>query len=206
MNIRPQHIAFARLADLVEGRLPAPEQTEARAHLDACPRCAGQASELQRVTQLMRVDDSTDAPRDVLFNTVGMFRTLRATEKAPSLVRRILATLNFDSGSQMLAFGVRSGQAAPARQLLFSAGDVSVDLRLARGGEGWTISGQVLGPCDGGGRVELMLADATEATTGAELNDLCEFVLLPPVKAGVYTLRLRLDETEVEIPELDLRA
>ncbi|MGB8507592.1 MAG: hypothetical protein WCD76_04240, partial [Pyrinomonadaceae bacterium] len=155
------------------------------------------------ITGLMRADDSVDAPRDVLLSTVGMFR---AKAKAPSLLRRLLATLDFDSGSHALAFGVRSGQAAPARQLLFNAGDVSVDLRLARGGEGWTISGQVLGPCEDGGRVELIRSGESEATTGAELNDLCEFVVLPPVEAGVYTLRLWLGEVEIEIPELDLRA
>ncbi|MCA1592099.1 MAG: zf-HC2 domain-containing protein [Acidobacteria bacterium] len=205
MTINPRHIPFARLADMIEGRLPAPEQAETRAHLEACERCTGQAAKLQRITQLMRADDSQDAPRDVLFNTISMFRSRHATEKAPGILRRVLAALNFDSGSQPLAFGVRSGQAATARQLLFKAGDVSVDLRLAQGGEGWTVSGQVLGPC-GGGQVEMVRDGETEPAVRAGLNNLCEFVMLPPVAAGIYTLRLRLDDVEVEIPELDLRA
>jgi len=205
MTNNPQHIPFAQLADLIEGRLPAPEQVETSAHLEACERCAGQAAQLRRVTQLMRADDSRDAPRDVLFNTISIFSARRTTLKVPGVVRRILATLNFDSGSQPLAFGVRSGQAAPARQLLFDAGDVSVDLRLARGSEGWTISGQVLGPCGSDGQVEMVRVGDTEATVRAGLNSLCEFVLLPPVPAGIYTLRLRLDGVEVDIPGLDLR-
>lgn len=204
MPNRPQHIAFARLADLVEGRLPENAEAETRAHLATCARCAGQAAELERVTHLMLTDESVDAPRDLLSGAINLFRG-RASRREPQGLRRLLAMLSFDSGSSTPAFGVRSGQAAPARQLLFSAGELSVDLRLAEGGEGWTISGQVLGPCDGG-EVEIIPASETQARVRAALNNLCEFILLPPVAPGLYTVRLRLGETEVEIPELDLRA
>ena len=65
-------------------------------------------------------------------------------------------------------------------------------------------SGQVLGPCTGG---EVELVDAAGSTAArAALNDLCEFTLLPPTPDGTYALRLRLDDAEVEIPELSLKA
>src|ERR671916_835931 len=91
-----------------------------------------------------------DAPPALVSGVVRMFRARRAQSEAPGLLRRLVAALAFDSSSLTPAFGVRSGQAAPARQLLFSAGDLDVDLRLAQGSEGWTVSGQVLGPCTGG--------------------------------------------------------
>ncbi|HYE14265.1 MAG TPA: hypothetical protein VD968_07490 [Pyrinomonadaceae bacterium] len=204
MRLTGQHIPFARLADLVEGRLAADAADETRAHLSACERCSAQAAQLERVTGLMRADHSEDAPRDVLFNAVGLFRARRsAAEERPGLLRRLVASLTFDSSARTTpAFGLRSGQTAPARQLLFSAGDFDIDVRLAAGGEGWTVSGQVLGPC-GGGEVE-MVAGGREAAHAA-LNDLCEFTL-PPVPEGSYTLRLRLEGVEVEVPELSLRA
>ena len=204
MEIDSHHIPFARLADYVEGRLGAEERAADRAHLESCRRCAGQSAELERLTALMRADTSEDAPRDVVAGAVGLFRAqaARAADKAPSLLRRLLATLSFDSQQLTPAFGVRSGQAAPARQLLFSAGDVDVDLRLAHGDEGWTVSGQVLGPCKGG-RVSLETAGGPEVE--AELNSLCEFIL-PHVPGGSYSLRLRTDDYEVEIPGLELRA
>ncbi|HVF57884.1 MAG TPA: hypothetical protein VM934_17160 [Pyrinomonadaceae bacterium] len=206
MKIAPHHISFARLADLVEGRLTSGDAAEAQAHISGCRRCSQQATELGRVTQLMRTDTSKDAPRDVLLNAVEMFRARPVAEEKPGFLRRLVATLSFDSSSLTPAFGVRSGQAAPARQLLFSTGKMDVDLRLAPGGEGWTVSGQVLGPCPAGGRVEIEGSrEAVGAAESAELNNLCEFIL-PPVPAGSYTLRLRLDDLEVEIPELDLRA
>lgn len=202
MRLTRQHIPFARLADLVEGRLAAEDARAARAHLAECADCSEQSARLERLTTLMRTDTSEDAPRDVLSNAVRLFRASRP-EGAPGLLRRVVAALTFDSSTLTPAFGVRSGQAAPARQLLFSAGDFDVDLRLAPGGDGWTVSGQVLGPC-AGGEVEAA-AGGGEAAARAALNDLCEFTLAP-VPEGVYTLRLRVGEVEVEIPELSLRA
>ena len=199
MRLTRHHIPFARLADLAEGRLAAEDERAARTHLADCADCSEQATRLAGLTALMRADATEDAPRDVLMQAVSLFRARRA-ERSPSLLRRVVAALTFDSSTLTPAFGVRSGQAAPARQLLFSAGDFDVDLRLAAGGEGWTVSGQVLGPCDGG-EVEV---EAGARRESAGLNDLCEFTL-PPVPEGVYTLRLRVGEVEVEIPELSLR-
>lgn len=206
MKLTTRHIAFARLADLAEGRLTPAERARDDAHLASCGRCSARAAELRGLTTLMRTDDSTDAPRDLVAGVIGMF-TSPASERAPGLLRRVLATLSFDSSALTPVFGVRSGQAAPARQLLFSAGGFDVDLRLAEGHDGWTISGQVLGPCDGGGRVEVFdESDADRAVVvSTTLNDLCEFTL-PPVAAGAYTLRLRLADVEVEDPGLDLTA
>lgn len=204
MSLTPSHINFERLADMAEGRLSAEETAGARAHLASCTRCSSQAAQLERVAMLMRSDTSVDAPRDLVFGVVQSFHS-RRTESAPGLLRRIVAALTFDSSTRTPAFGVRSGQTAPARQLLFGAGDFDVDLRLAAGEEGWTVSGQVLGPCEGG-RVEAFAAGVLEeAAARASLNDLCEFTL-PPVPEGVYALRLRLNDTEIEIPELSLRA
>src|SRR5215208_1219124 len=203
MRLTPRHIPFARLADLAEGRLSAAEAAEERAHLADCTTCSAQAAQLGHLSALMRADASEDAPPELVASVVRMFRARRAEGEQPGLLRRLVAALTFDSSSLRPAFGVRSGQAAPARQLLFSAGDFDVDLRLAQGPEGWTVSGQVLGPCRGG-EVELVAADGPTAARAA-LNELCEFTL-PPRPEGSYALRLRLDEAEVEIPGLSLKA
>ena len=204
MRLTPRHIPFARLAELAEGRLSPEEAAEERAHLADCTSCSAQAAQLGHLAALMRADTSEDAPPELVASVVRMFRARHAQGTEPGLLRRLVAALTFDSSSLQPAFGVRSGQAAPARQLLFSAGDLDVDLRLAPGSEGWTVSGQVLGACKGG-EVELIDAEGSTAAR-ATLNELCEFTLLPPTPDGTYALRLRLDEAEVEIPELSLRA
>jgi len=204
MKLAPKHIPFERLADMAEGR--AAETTrEDREHLEACRACAGQLAEVERVTGLMRADNSVDAPRDVFMNAVQLFSARPARESlAAGFLRRVVASLSFDSRAPGLAFGVRAGQTADApRQLIFGAGELDVDLRLAPVAEGWAVSGQVLGQC-AGGWAELGGASGEAGAARAELNELCEFALTP-VPAGSYTLRLSLGDLLVEIPDLDLR-
>jgi hypothetical protein len=137
-------------------------------------------------------------------NAVQLFSAHTPRESlAAGILRRVVASLSFDSRAPGLAFGVRGGQNADApRQLIFGAGDVDVDLRLAPVAEGWAVSGQVLGSC-AGGWAELGGASDDESAARAELNELCEFALTP-VPAGSYTLRLSLGDLLVEIPNLDL--
>ena len=188
---------------MAEGRLAPDDTRDVRAHLDACTTCAGQLAEVERVTNLMRADTSVDAPRDVFLNAVQLIHVRPARDGVVAgVLRRLVASLSFDSGAQGLAFGVRSGRAEVSRQLIFSAGEVDVDLRLAPAAEGWAVSGQVLGEC-AGGWAELGGADTGGDAARAELNELCEFAL-PTVPAGSYTLRLGLGDTLVEIPGLDL--
>lgn len=202
MKLAPNHTPFERLADLAEGRIAPGDERALRAHLAACPTCAGEFAEVERVTNLMRADNSVDPPRDVLMSAVRLFDSRPAREGVVAgVIRRVVASLTFDSLAPGLAFGVRSSQTVASRQLIFSAGDVDVDLRLAATSEGWAVSGQILGEC-AGGRAELSGADE-EAGARAELNKLCEFALTP-VPAGSYTLRLDLGDTLVEVPGLDL--
>jgi anti-sigma factor RsiW len=201
VNLTFQHLTFEKIADMAENRLPEAERAAARAHLSNCSRCSEQLAQVERTINLMRTDESKDAPRDVLASVMNMFRP-RAAESRPSLARRVLAALNFDSTTLAPAYGVRSGQAT-ARQMLYSAGEHDVDLRVQPAGESWVVSGQVLGECASGGRVELRDGATTVAT--AELNELCEFAL-PAVPSGSYQLRLSLADVEVEIPELQLKA
>jgi len=206
MKLNSHPVTFARLADLVEGRLTAAERGEVQAHVGACARCSARLARLEEVTGLMRADASVDAPRDVLASAVSLFAARRgAAVRSPSVVGRLLATLTFDSARVAPAFGVRSGSAAAgARQLIYSAGESDIDLRLARAAEGWTVSGQVLGEC-AGGSVEIEGAGDDPARAEAPLNELCEFSL-PPIPEGSYNLLLRLPGAEVQIPQLDLRA
>lgn len=203
MKTNPQHPTFERLADMVEGRLSAAQEREARAHLDGCERCAESASQLERVTTLMRADTSEDAPRDLVFNAVRLFDARRAAPERPGRLRRLVASLTFDSLVPAHAFGVRSAQSATTRQMIFSAGDLDVDLRLSQGGDGWTIAGQLLGACEEGRTVTLAARGGDEVAR-ADLNDMCEFAL-PPVPAGDYTLRLNAGGVEIEIPVPSLK-
>lgn len=201
MMRRPQHIPFETLADLAEERLAGQERTAAQRHISSCSRCAAQLDRLGKTLNLMRTDSTEDAPPEVIARAVNLFRLRPAAEAPPSIVRRVLAALSFDSGRLAPAYGVRSG-ASSARQLLYSAGENDLDLRVTTKDESWFVSGQVLGQGCAGGEV---LLQGTSGDAAAVLNDLCEFAL-PPVPSGSYTLRVRLKDVEVEVPGLELRA
>jgi hypothetical protein len=201
MKTTSQHIPFAKLADLAESRASADERAASALHLSSCSHCAGELQRLEQVMELMRTDTSADAPRDVLAYAMNIFRGReQSTER--SLLRRIVAAVSFDSRLDIApAFGVRSGQAT-TRQLLFSAEENDIDLRISSQDDQWMVAGQLLGRGCVGGRVELA---GENGSAEAGLNDLCEFTL-PPVSAGSYTLRLRISDAEIEIPQLELRA
>jgi anti-sigma factor RsiW len=198
MSSSNEHIPFARLVDLVEGRMPADDKALARAHVAACTRCAAELAWLERTIDLMRNDVAEPPPPYVSARAKRLIRQLAGSAAAGR--RRVVATLSFDSARMPLAMGMRSaGQAE--RQLLFAAGACDLDLRVAQAGAQWVVSGQILG-ASAGEQVELH-GPAGAAT--AALSDLCEFVL-PPVAAGTYTLTLRLADLDIDIPNLAIGA
>lgn len=196
------HIPFALLADFAEGRRAPDDQ--AREHLVACGRCAGELASLERLIGVMRADRSADAPAELIARAKGLFRA-----PGPNLRQRLLAALSFDSARAPLAFGVRTGEIsmqgrAAERQMLFNAGALDIDLRLApEGGTPpderalWVVTGQVLG-AEGGRRVELR---GPGGAPTAVINDQGEFAL-PPIPAGHYVLTLQLADLDIEIPDL----
>jgi hypothetical protein len=203
MTTSSKHIPFAELAELADERASADKRTMpagAHSHLSDCSACAQQLDRLGHVLELMRSDTSIDAPRDVLAYAVNIFS--RPDNSEPSLVRRLVAALSFDSNSNLApAFGVRAGQAS-SRQLLYSAEENDIDMRITPEGETWIVAGQVLGEGCVGGRIEI---EGEGELATAELNELCEFTL-PALPAGSYAVRLRLGNASIEIPKLELRA
>lgn len=171
------------------------------AHISGCSECAEKLQRLDHVVRLMASDQAEDAPRDVVAYAVNIFSD-RAKSPKQSLKRRILAALSFDSGmNQAPAFGVRSGQTG-SRQLIYSAEENDIDLRLTLHDDLWVVAGQVLRENCVGGQVEM---EGSSGSTAAALNELCEFTL-PAVPPGNYLLRVYMADIEVELPQLELTA
>jgi len=129
-------------------------------------------------------------------------------------LRRVLATLRFDSAAQpALALGMR-GARASTRQLLFSAEGYDLDLRLtpAPDGPGWQLDGQVLGP-EGPMRVALSTgeaelgaappAGAPATSREVEPDEFGEFHF-QGLAQGRWRLQLHLPALLVELPPIEL--
>jgi hypothetical protein len=151
------------------------------------------------IQHLMQRDDSTDAAADSVNWAKNLFRA-RAASRPVSLVKKVMAVLQIDLSPQRAAFGERSAGSAQARQMLFDAGDNSIDLRI-RGSKGvFEIHGQILGAGFAGGEVELSGAGTSFK---AILSETSEFKLTG-MAAGNYTFTARSDEKELVIEGLDL--
>jgi hypothetical protein len=200
MSALSKHLKFSLLTDLAQGRLAENERAESHNHVDSCSRCASELRRLEQVTQLMRTDDSEDAPRDVLSYARNIFAR-RTESPARSIVQRIVASLTRDSWKTAPVYAVRSGPTL-SRQLLYSAEGNDIDLHITPEQNKWIVSGQVLAEDCAGGEVDI---EGGGAQATASLDELCEFTL-PALESGNYSLRLRLANIEIEIPELELRA
>lgn len=200
MNFHPSHIPFHRLVDWVEAMLPAEEQQQLAQHLAQCTHCREALAEVQQLIRVMKTDQAVDPPPAVTARAVRIFQP-RVAPAPPSLLQRIVATLQFDTLQRAPALGLRAGTPAP-RQLLFRAGDYDLDLRLTPTEKGttekgttWTITGQVLGGEQRGGLVKLQNADQQAQ---APLSPFNEFVL-PALPPGDYTLVVQLADAEIAI-------
>lgn len=195
MSFISKHLSFEKLAALAEDGQAAGEQVESLNHLSRCGQCSAKYVTLTNLIALMREDVAEDPPRALVAHIVDLFR-LREKK-----IRRLSAILKFDSLQMAPIYGVRATQAG-ARQILYSAGDYDIDLRVVHHDEAWVISGQVFGEDCMGGHIEL------EGATGmaqSALNHQCEFTL-PPVQSGSYNLRLCLSDAEIEMSQLELVA
>ena len=189
------HIEFETLVDIAEARATLEALEPAMSHLSSCSTCADELNRLERLIVMMRSDAAGDAPYDVRGAAVKIF------QREELSLPRIVAVLTFDSLNAGRALGMRSFHTA-SRQMLYSAHDTDVDLRIAVQNEECILTGQVIRRACLGGRVTVAGSAGSAETT---LNDLCEFTL-PAVPLGIYSLVVKLHDVEIEIPQLELKA
>ena len=193
MNISP-HIPFPDLADLAEENYATSD--EVLQHLSACSQCSSQLEKLRQTIGLMRSDTTDDTPLRLVENARNVFRTQKANRE-PSLVRRVVASLAFDSFTATPAFGLRS-QTAGGRQLIYSTEGADIEVRVSPENE---VAGQILGStnCEHGD-VNL---EGEGYSASAKLNELCEFSF-GCVPAGTYKISVHLPDLLVETPQIEL--
>jgi hypothetical protein len=200
MSPGTRHMTTEELVDFAEGRVPAADRGAAETHLATCARCAQQAAAFDHVIDIMRADESQDAPVHVVNRAIRLLRTQRL-QSAPAMPRRhVLAVLRLDSARQLFSPGLRAVRPA-TRELLFDIHDDNeLEVRIEPSNGGWKVAGQVLGSCSGG----QVVLEGAAGKTSTELNALCEFSL-PPQPGAIYKLVLQFGDVEVEVPILELR-
>jgi hypothetical protein len=198
MNIISPHISFAELVDLADEHYSTSD--DVLQHLSACSQCSGKLEKLRQTIGLMRSDTTDDTPARLVENARNVFRSRTVSRKAsrePSFVRRVVASLAFDSLITAPAFGLRS-QTSGGRQLIYSTESADIEVRVSPENE---LAGQILGSltCENGD-VNL---ESESFSASAKLNDLCEFSF-GFVPAGTYKISVHLPDLLVETPQIEL--
>jgi hypothetical protein len=133
----------------------------------------------------------------------------RLADVAQAALRLVSAVLRFDSwgaGQTAVAQGLRtlrSPTAPSTRHLLFSAEGRDVDLRIAPAAAGFALTGQILGP-DEGGAVELAAQDAAGGAARVAAIDAMGEFRIDGLAAGGYRLTLKLGADQIVLPVLQV--
>jgi hypothetical protein len=188
------HISLETLADVVENRATPATLETVTSHVATCSTCDDALQRLKQLVLMMRSDAVKDAPRDLLLSAISIF-----PPGTPRL-QRIIATLIFDSRNATPVFGMRSLRTS-SRQLLYSAEQSDLDLRITIQNDECILAGQVIRE---GCVVGLVEISGQAGSAEASLNELCEFTL-PAIPVGQYSLKIRMQDVEIEIPELELK-
>lgn len=151
---------------------------------------------LNKIVYLMQNDGSEDAPQDSVKWAKNIFRS-RIVEPKKSLVQKVLAVLQMDLSPDKAAFGERSASASQSRQMLFTAGENAIDLRIGETENGkLNIQGQILG--EGFANCVVKLGEFETKS-----NELSEFKF-DAISTGNYDLIFESGETEIVIQNLEL--
>ncbi len=154
---------------------------------------------LNKIVNLMQTDKSADAPADSIEWSKNLFRARAAAPKT-SFIRRVLAVLQMDLSPNKAVFGERSASAPEVRQMLFGAGDNSIDLRITKANTGFTITGQILGTGFAGAEIKLTSA---EKSFTSRTNELSEFKF-ENISKDKYNLTLTANDKEIIIKNIEI--
>ena len=154
---------------------------------------------ISQIIYLMQTDESFDAPTDAIQWSKNIFRS-RVVEPKKSVAERFLAILKMDLSPNRAAFGERSASTSQARQMLFQAGEASIDLRIKQEEKGLTIQGQILGA----GFANCLVKISNENNSfETQTNELSEFKFAE-ILSGTYSLSLQGKDKEIFVETLEL--
>jgi hypothetical protein len=198
-----EHFSDEVWADFVRGVGTLENAKQVEFHLtDRCPQCIASLALWQQVRSQGEREALYTAPQDLVRLAKSQFAAVQSVELEPWAI----ATLVFDSIAQPLAVGVRGG-AISARQVIYEAEGLTVDMRFERTPKSNTIAvaGQVLDReaplCWLSNAAIVLLTEKGQMVTKTEANDFGEFQLefepqnqlrISVITQGRKTLRIAL--------------
>ncbi|HEX8090869.1 MAG TPA: zf-HC2 domain-containing protein [Blastocatellia bacterium] len=200
--------SFERLIDYLDDRLDRAEADRFATHLSAgCLQCAETRDWYERVCVIAADDESIEPPSWVFKRAVRVFENRPSHPRIAERIGQIAASLIFDSLAQHAVAGVRSTETIN-RQLLYRAGNYSIDLQVAPGEHMRAdLTGQVLK--EGEAAFESVTGLSLEIfreggpVLSAQTGDMGEFKI-SGVECGVYDLRIDVGNGSITVAGLPL--
>lgn len=189
--------SFENLLNYLDGKLADADAARVAAHLNGddgdCPRCAAERQWYTEVRRIAATDETVEPPAWVMKRALRIFETQRPhlLEQVVGRVKDGFAALVFDSLARPAVAGVRATETAN-RQLLYRAGDYSLDLQIApAAASGVELLGQVLREgettFDSVAHLSVEIWQGERKLHEALTNDLGEFQIAS-LAPGVYDL------------------
>ena len=198
----------ARLLDWIEGRLPEDESQSVAAQVaeadDATQALVAWLRAFRQTSAELVFDTPPPATHKLL---VQRFAAAARARQQPGVVRRLIASLTFDSSLGPALAGVRGADdSAARRQLIYSseAADLALNIVQRPADRRFDLSGQVYLKDDRTGEpmtLHLLSQNSELEATGAD--ELGEFGFAG-LGSGDYTLLLRSAATEIVIAPVEL--
>ena len=199
---------FESLIDYLDGRLTGTEATRLSAHLATdCNACAETRNWYVNLRAVVAGDDSCEPPPWVLKRAIRMFEMERARPRLVERVGQKIAALLFDSLTRPAVAGVRSTETAN-RQLLYRAGDYSIDLQVAPSDQSRAdLIGQVLKEGETAFQsvagLALSLSREDETVCSVVTNEMGEFKI-KAIQQGNYDLSVVTPEGVISVHDLPI--
>ena len=209
MPVPRERLAFSRLVDWIEGRLP---EGEARAIEEQV--AVADAVTLADVAWLRRFVRATEdgvlesPPPEVRSTLIARFKAHAEGRRTPGLLKRVVATLTFDGGLRPAVGARAAGTQGARRQLVYSADglDVALNFLPRARDKNFDLDGQVLPRDDvelGSFSIQLLQGETELGITATD--DLGAFAF-ESIPSGVYEIVLSTDRVEISIAPVDLNA
>jgi hypothetical protein len=194
--------SFERLLDYLDGSLAEREAERIVSHLSTgCKACAASQNWYLQTRSIAANDDLVEPPAWVTQRAFRIFETQR-----PRLVERLgqaIASLVFDSLARPAVAGVRSTETTN-RQLLYNAGDYSIDLQIAPSNQARAeLVGQILREgettFESVANLKLELSREGKKLFDAFTNEMGEFTI-SGIEPGLYDLQIETPDGRLSAP------
>jgi hypothetical protein len=197
------HLTYETLVNYLEERLSVEERSAVDAHLAlTCESCGRHLALMRKVFESAKGDYTTPPPVSVLKRAIDIPLT-NPRPPQPATWQRLIAALSFDSHLQLSSALTRG--ASRERQMLFSADQMDIDLKISATRGSHDLLGQIMGEQNENiiSAFVSLQSNSGQILKVTETDSLGQFAFRE-ISSGVYDLIFDLETQEIAVHGLEV--